>query len=226
MDTADRRDPLPLFDAAVHLASLRRVAGACSRRVPAGRLLVHEGEAVSRLHLVETGAVSLTSISRSGRRAVIAILGAGDVLGLEGMVPDPAGQGVRLQLEARVLLSSVVLSVPIPGLLRAMGSSPDLGRWVAASTARRLDPVQRRLARTLTRSVKERVIGVLGDLASTHGRRASDWIRIDLPVTQELLASMVGATRESVNRALRDLEAEGRVRRRGRSYQLGGPGSS
>jgi CRP/FNR family cyclic AMP-dependent transcriptional regulator len=231
MAAADRRDPLPLFDPLVHLASLRRVPGACSRPVPAGQLLVREGEPASRLYLVETGALSLTSISPSGRRAIVAVLGPGDTFGLEGLAPDPAAQGVRLHVEARALLPSVVLSVPIPSLYRAMGSRPDLARWIAASAARRVDPVQRRLARTLTRTVKERVLGALVDLASTHGRSASDEIRIDLPVTQELLASMAGATRESVNRALRDLAAEGRIRRQRRSYrlprgQLDGPGSS
>jgi CRP-like cAMP-binding protein len=61
---------------------------------------------------------------------------------------------------------------------------------------------------------------VLEDLAAAHGRTHPGGVTIRLPLTQDLLASMVGATRESVNRAIADLERLGLVRRSGLRYVL------
>jgi CRP-like cAMP-binding protein len=88
--------------------------------------------------------------------------------------------------------------------------------------------MEQRLARTLGLPVAGRLLDLLRELASTFGRPAPGGRRIDLPLRQEDLASMVGATRESVNRAMAALAADGHVGRSGRlvvvRYQEADPG--
>jgi CRP/FNR family cyclic AMP-dependent transcriptional regulator len=219
MKIVDHRDPFPLVP-----FPLRAVLSASGsvRTVPAGQVLVRQGEEPDRIYVVEAGAVCLASVVPSGRRAVIAILGRGDVLGVEGLVP---GLDRPLKLEARTMTPSRLLCLPRRGL----EPTPELAGCIAAVAARALDRAQRRLARMLTQGVHDRVLDTLVDLARDHGRPVRGGTRIDLPVTQELIASMIGATRESVNRALRDLSGSGVVVRSGRRYELRGdplPGSS
>jgi CRP-like cAMP-binding protein len=57
-------------------------------------------------------------------------------------------------------------------------------------------------------------------LAHQHGRRTPDGIRIDVPLTQEDLAAMVGAARETVNRTIVSLISSGFVRVEDRRYIL------
>jgi CRP/FNR family transcriptional regulator len=57
-------------------------------------------------------------------------------------------------------------------------------------------------------------------LAREHGRVRRDGVLLDFPLTHELLGEMVGSARETVTRALDELEEEGFVTRRGRSYRL------
>ena len=66
----------------------------------------------------------------------------------------------------------------------------------------------------------DRVRVQLLELAGEHGRVCRDGIRVDLPLTHDLLADMVGCARETVTRALEELQREGFVTRRGRYYQL------
>jgi CRP-like cAMP-binding protein len=101
-----------------------------------------------------------------------------------------------------------------------MAADPRVARWVAIAVGRRASQVQRTLARTLAMKVPLRLLGVLEDLAAEHGREGPGGVGIGLPLTQDLLASMVGATRESVNRAVADLERRGLVRRIGIRYVL------
>jgi hypothetical protein len=86
---------------------------------------------------------------------------------------------------------------------------------------------------TLTLSQKQETIGNFADtrhiervrrkllqLARNHGRVAPDGIRIDFPVSHTLLAEMIGSSRETVTRAVDELQRDGFVARRGHSYRL------
>ncbi len=66
----------------------------------------------------------------------------------------------------------------------------------------------------------DRVHRKLRQLARDHGRVVPGGIRLDLPLTHELLGGMVGSARETVTWALAELAREGFVQRHGRSYHL------
>ena len=66
----------------------------------------------------------------------------------------------------------------------------------------------------------ERVREKLLQLARVHGRVVSGGVRLDLPLTHELLAEMIGSRRETVTFALADLQKGGFVTREGRTYVL------
>ena len=66
----------------------------------------------------------------------------------------------------------------------------------------------------------DRVRAKLMQLAADHGVVGRDGIRLDLPLTHELLGEMTGSARETVTRAIDELQHEGMIVRRGRSYVL------
>src|SRR2546421_3852755 len=95
--------------------------------------------------------------------------------------------------------------------------APRHAHWPSCSTpaaSARTSPFCKR--RFTTRSVRRR----LAQLARTHGAVASGGVRVDLPLTHELLGQAVGSARETVTSALRTLEQEGFLIREGRLYRL------
>ncbi len=66
----------------------------------------------------------------------------------------------------------------------------------------------------------ERVRRKLLQLAESYGRVVQDGIRIDFPVSHTLLAGMIGSSRETVTRALDELQRTGFVARQGHTYRL------
>jgi CRP/FNR family transcriptional regulator, cyclic AMP receptor protein len=226
VDLAHTDIPLPLADSTPHwLGRLRAIAGGSLRGLLAGHLLLREGDRPSCLWAIQSGAVSVSSTAPSGWRATVAILGRGDVLGDEGLIPHTRLPRDPLALpEARALIPTTVCSIGYPALRAAMASDPRVARWVAAAVGRRAAQVQRALARTLALRVGDRLLAVFQDLATRFGRDQPNGVLVPLPLTQDLLASMVGATRETVNRAIADLERDGRVRRVGLRYVLPDPG--
>jgi len=66
----------------------------------------------------------------------------------------------------------------------------------------------------------DRVRAKLTELARDHGKVGPDGIRLDFPITHDLLGEMIGSSRETVTRSLDELQREGFVIRQGRSYLL------
>jgi CRP/FNR family cyclic AMP-dependent transcriptional regulator len=224
--------PLPLTSADLWPARARRsVPGAVSRDVPAGAEVIQD-ELWRPVFVVESG-IFLLATAGGGCGALLSALGAGEVFGHESLsafLPGREAGGVapcpvqppapRSQPQARALVPSRVLSIPAEGLRRACLRDPVLSAGLAWRLADRSEQLSRRLTVALTQPVAGRVAEALRELARVGARPSALGFSIELPVTQELLASLAGATRESVNRALRTLYAQGRVRRIGRTFVL------
>ena len=191
-----------------------------------------EGKPPIGVYVLEVGALVMTVTASSGNRHALAILGPGDIFG------DPVVAGLaqnggspdgyrRLLPEARAIISSRVLAVPAQGFEHAVRINEDVAVQLAASLVRRIDELHLSLARSLSLPLAERTLDLLNALAWRWGRPSGGGTAIGLPLTQDALASMLGATRESVNRAVRDLERAGAISRCGRFYSVEDtPGSS
>jgi CRP/FNR family transcriptional regulator, cyclic AMP receptor protein len=215
------------------------LAGVRCRRLRAGEILIHEGWDLGSLAVVQAGALTLAITTRGGRRAVVGVLGPGDVLGEDSIRLQvdrephrPAGPSSMdwskpprrpvARPEARALTAGAVILLRPHELERAVRHDPSLAGWVAQSLSHRLADLQLRLGWALSLGVHERILGVLRSLVGRWGSPAPQGTMVDLPLSQDLLASMVGASRETVNRALRDLRASGVVVRSGRRYVVAG----
>lgn len=163
--------------------------------VHAGREIVRQGEPYPDAWVVRSGALLMEMIDVEGHRLALDVLGPGDLVG------GPASW--TSDASVRALLPSG-LSVAGPIALRdGLARRARRASWLACSVA--WDRIADRLAERMD------------DLAARFGRAVPGGCRLDLPLTQEHLAGLTGSTRESVNRALAELSAAGRVERaRGR----------
>jgi CRP/FNR family transcriptional regulator, cyclic AMP receptor protein len=199
---------LPLHDHRSVPAALRAAPGCVTTSLVAGAVLAErDGEGPWRL--VEAGAVALCCTSTAGRRCVLRVAGPGDLLpgDLEG--PGEPGRA----LESRALVSSTLRVIPSVVIERMIFDDEAVAWWVCSKLRRHLAQLERDLEASLTLSVHGRVERALAKLAVSHGQAVDGGTRITVPLSQDTLASIVGATRESVNRSLRMLMAQGAVRR-------------
>ena len=164
---------------------------------------------VSRLLVVEEGVVLMRSpVVARRRNMVVACCTSGAVLS----APRPG--------EAFQALTDAWLTVISPSTLLDLVSSPTVADLLLGGLEETLTR-QREAVRSLAaiRHV-DRVRDELIELARDHGRVCRDGIRIDLPLTHDLIADMVGCARETVTRALEELTSSGFVARRGRHSHL------
>jgi CRP/FNR family transcriptional regulator, cyclic AMP receptor protein len=190
-----------------------------TRRLPHGAVITRQGATVSSLFLVISGAVRLSAVTVSGREVVVGLLSRGDLFGEAALLGDPS------QVRAQAVGPTMVLAMPIASLRSLLGCNPATAEQLLRMIASRLHRTSAALEDALTAGVPGRVAGRLRELAEHHGVPGPSGIRLGVPLTQDELARMVGASRESVNRTVSALSARGVVRSRSGRMTIADPGA-
>jgi hypothetical protein len=196
------------------LPSAAPVADGWRISLVAGRVLAC---APRTLVLVAHGCVAILPPG-AGPRAAVDVVGAGEAYLTSASSCGGARVDAALWVEA--LTSSRIVLMDVAG---AMANGAEQGRQAALAldlALRHAERAERRLVRSLRLPAEERVLAELRDLAGRFGTTCGRWRRIDVPLTQDLLADLTGGARETVNRSLRVLCGRGLVSRVGLIYSV------
>jgi len=150
-----------------------------------------------------------------GRETLIAVLGPGEMLG-ELSLFDPGPRAAT----ATAIAPSRLLELRHDDLMVFLRTRPDLSAQLLQGLARRLRKTNAALADLVFSDVPGRVAKALLDLAARFGVPTDDGIRVVHDLTQEELAQLVGASRETVNKALAEFGNRGWIRLEGRAVLI------
>jgi CRP/FNR family transcriptional regulator, cyclic AMP receptor protein len=195
------------------LARLAATAGRRSYR--RGEVVFHQGDPGDTVHLIQTGRVKVVLDAESGDEAVVAILSPGDCFGELALID---GEPRSATIEALESLETICITRrDFMEFLRSHPQAMERLLMVLAGMIRQLDED---LADLIFLDLEGRLVKKLLELAEEHGREVDGAIEIELPMTQEDLAAMIGATRASVNKLLGAYEQRGAIRRQGRRIAI------
>ena len=173
-----------------------------------GDVLFREGEDPDELFVVVSGRIAIANKSIDGRESMVALMEEGDLFGEMGLF-DGRGRSA----EARALETSVVTAVPYGPVRNLYQDDPALLWRVVAMLAGRLRTMDTALADSVFLDVTGRTAKRLLDLAGEEDE-------FSLPITQEELAGMVGASRERVNKAIASFIRLGWIEQIDRTYRI------
>ncbi|MEP7765630.1 Crp/Fnr family transcriptional regulator [Sanguibacter sp. 25GB23B1] len=191
------------------LASMKKI------ELSRGDVLFEEGQPGDRLYVIREGKIKLGRRSGDGRENLLAVLGPGEMFGeLSLFDPGPRSLG------ASAVSDSVLYELEHGALIAALEENPGVAKHLLTALARRLRRTNEALADLVFSDVPGRVAKALLDLSKRFGEQVDEGIRVAHDLTQEELAQLVGASRETVNKALADFAGRGWVRREGRAVVL------
>jgi CRP/FNR family transcriptional regulator, cyclic AMP receptor protein len=180
-----------------------------------GETLFHEGESGDRLYIVTDGKVKLGRSSADGRENLLAILGPGQMFG-ELSLFDPGPRSATVT----AVTDCTMKSLSHTELISWLDGRPEVARGLLAQLAGRLRRANDVVADLVFSDVPGRVAKALLDLSTRFGRVADDGVHVHHDLTQEELAQLVGASRETVNKALADFASRGWLRLEARSVVI------
>ena len=175
-----------------------------SMRYPAGNVLFAQGEAATEIYVMVTGAVKLVRSEANTREITVGICSRGSLVGVAPAMldaPHPA--------RAVTMVISEIRPVAVAVFSERLSLERTLTDATVCILAGELIGQIRRASRQ-TLNVRHRLTLLLIDLAQSHGHHLPDGtIRIHLPLSQQEIADLIVASRESVNRAMADLHRAG-----------------
>ena len=174
-----------------------------------GDSLFREGDEGDRLYIVTDGKVKLSHSSDDGRENLIAVLGPGEIIGELSLFDLGARSSTVTAIAPTRLIS-----------LNFINQHPDMAITMLRELARRLRNTNEQMADLVFSDVPGRVAKALIDLANRFGERTPEGIYVAHDLTQEELAHLVGASRETVNKSLADFVSRGWIRLEGRAVLL------
>jgi CRP-like cAMP-binding protein len=180
-----------------------------------GDVLFHEGDSEDRLYIVVSGKIKLGRTGSAGRENLLAVLGPGQMFG-ELSLFDPGPRSATVT----AVTDTVFSSLSHEDLLRWLEGRPAVARGLLTQLAGRLRRANDVVADLVFSDVPGRVAKALLDLADRFGRTADDGVHVHHDLTQEELAQLVGASRETVNKALADFASRGWLRLEPRSVVI------
>ncbi|MCH9676742.1 MAG: Crp/Fnr family transcriptional regulator, partial [Actinomycetia bacterium] len=166
--------------------------------------LFHEGEFGDHLFLILEGKVKLGHASTDGRESLMAVLGPGEMFG-ELSLFDP---GLRAAT-ATALTQARVLRLGNTQLMPWLAGRPEVAAALLQALARRLRRTNEAMADLVFSDVPGRVAKALMELGEKFGTLIPGGLLVTHDMTQEELAQLVGASRETVNKALADFAQRG-----------------
>jgi CRP/FNR family cyclic AMP-dependent transcriptional regulator len=205
----------PLFNALDDEAAEALGASMAENRLRRGEVLFHEGDEGDRLYVVTEGKIKLGRTSSDGRENLLAILGPGQMFG-ELSLFDPGPRSATVT----AVTDCVMQSLGHDELLPWLNGRPEVARGLLSQLAGRLRKANDVVADLVFSDVPGRVAKALLDLSSRFGRIADDGVNVHHDLTQEELAQLVGASRETVNKALADFASRGWLRLEARSVVI------
>ena len=205
----------PLFAALNDEAARALMESMTSSHLERSDILFREGEQGDRIYVIGEGKIKLGRSSVDGRENLLAILGPGEMFG-ELSLFDPGPRTAT----ATAIAETQLIALGHDDLDSFLLGRPAVAANLLAALARRLRRTNEALADLVFTDVPGRVAKALLDLSTRFGRPADEGILVAHELTQEELAQLVGASRETVNKALADFASRGWIKLEARAVVL------
>ncbi|WP_082126733.1 Crp/Fnr family transcriptional regulator [Allosalinactinospora lopnorensis] len=170
------------------------------RHFAAEDVLVHQGERTRHVFVLIDGVTKVTHSSRNGRRVLLAIRSRGDLI---GELASLDGSPRIATVTATGLVSAVVIAHR--DFEAFLAKNPEVSQAVSASIAGKFHSTTQRVIDYSAHDVPVRLARVLYQLYQDYGLRKGDRVELGIPITPPELASIIGASEVTVQKALADL---------------------
>lgn len=190
-------------------------ASVTHRRFRKGDIIFQREDEGQAIFIVESGSVRVYFPGSQGSDLTLAVFGPGDFFGEMSLL-----DGRPRSASAAATADTLAITLERSDFLALLTSRPKAALSVLEVVSRRLRGASEMASDLAFLDVGSRLAKRLLDLAATHGRLTAQGTLLDVRLTQEELANMIGVTRETVNRNLSEFRRLGLIGNQGRKFVI------
>ena len=199
--TSEFLGTVPLFKG-LEPAELERFAALLREKsYPKGSVILFEDDPGDSLFVVRSGRVKVVLVAEDGREVILGLLGQGEHFGELSLIDDQPRSAHVIAME-----ESTLLVLRREDFRRRVEQSPSVAWSLLAELSRRLRRADGKIGSLVLLDVPGRIARMLLDAADEGGSEL-----IDKPLTHQTIAHLIGASRETVSRAMREFQDQGWV---------------
>jgi CRP-like cAMP-binding protein len=201
LSVAERFRNIPLFTQLTEEEVKRITEVARQRAYPKNSVILFEDDPGDALYVVLTGEVKVVLIGEDGREVILSILRSGDFFGEMSLIDDQPRSAHVIATE-----DSNLLVLRRDEFRLCLEQAPRIALGLLQALSRRLRRADDKIGGLVLLDVNGRVARILVELADEH-----DGTHIPRKITHHMLAQMIGSSRETVSRTIRDLGERGLI---------------
>ena len=169
------------------------------KRYPKGSVIVFADDPGDSLFIVRTGRVKVSLVGEDGREVILGVLGMGEHVGELALIDDQPRSAHVIAME-----DSILLVLRREDFRRQVEASPAVAWALLAELSRRLRVADRKIGGLVLLDVPGRIARVLLEAAPDPETNV-----VQRRLTHQTIAQMIGASRETVSRTMRDFQDAG-----------------
>lgn len=207
---SDTIDDLRKLDIFRHLDTLHleRVASLASvHRFAEKQVIYMPSDPRARLYAIISGRVKLTQLSPEGKELVLCVLGKGEVFGELCLFDRGPHSTLAVALE-----DAEIVIIKCSDLAKFMAEDPELVTALGKHVGERIRTLEQKISDFVFKDVAQRLAGLLADMARDHGKKnSSGRYVIEMKITHQDLAGLIGSTRETTTTTLNQFRDQGLI---------------
>jgi len=197
--TADFLATVPLFNGLDQTERQRFAELAREKNFPKGSVILFENDPGDSLFVIRDGRVKVVLIGEDGREVILGILGVGEHFGELSLIDDQPRSAHVIAIE-----ESNLIVLRRDDFRRRVEAAPSVAWSLLTELSRRLRRADEKIGGLVLLDVPGRIARLLLDTA-----KDSQTQRIEKPLTHQTIAQMIGASRETVSRAMKEFQDAG-----------------
>lgn len=167
-------------------------------------LIISEGSIPQNFFIVSRGKIKVFGYSQDGKEQIMYILTDGDFFGERNLIHEK-----EADFNARAMEDTVVCMIEKHNFQKLLVKFPGISIKIMEVLCERLEKMESLVRKISPKDVDSRINMMLLELSQRYGRKQSEGILVELPVSREEMANYIGVARETVSRKLTSLKNEG-----------------
>lgn len=176
------------------------------RTYPSGAIVFRAGDQPQGVYIICSGRAKLSVSSSDGRKAIVGIATAGDILGVKALL-----SGAPHNLKAKTLELTQVCFIQKDDFLNLLKRNGDVSLRLAQKLSKELYKAYFEVRDLAFKEADIRLAGLLMRLCQSNGQRTPEGISLKINFSWDEVAEMIGTSRRTLTRALTKLRHFGLI---------------
>ncbi|MBW9156833.1 Crp/Fnr family transcriptional regulator [Clostridium tagluense] len=182
------------------------------KKIKKSQILFAEREIINNIYIVLDGKVTMYRLSEKGQKRVIYILNSGEII--NEVIFDNSTASINCE----GFEDSELISISKADLLKIMKKDFKLTEVILYSMSKKIRRLYRQIKNTVPIKMDKRVAAKLWKLSKDYGVQTEEGVLIDIKISITYLADMLGSSRETISRAVKELEIMDMVKIKHRKF--------